>query len=154
MSLWGRFGNRWDEAWYVPREQEGPKGCIRAEIEEFICHRGDSPFVGLERYFRPGSQDQHEFKEKNPGNALYWSDDDFDGGEGDDGKDEDEDFHSKEETQDENDRANADDTDEEDIDSWGDSESGSVDEDIEGDEAMEPEELSDRSWVWCHQLLE
>jgi hypothetical protein len=153
VSLWGRFGNRWDEAWYVPQEQEGPKGCIRAEIEEFICHRGDSPFVGLERYFRPGSQDQHEFKEKNPENALYWSDDDFDDGEGDDGKDE-EDFHSKEEdTQDENDGANADDADEEDIDSWGESESESVDEDIEGDEAMEPEELSDCSWVWCHQLL-
>jgi hypothetical protein len=154
VSLWGRFGNRWDEAWYVPQEQEGPKGCIRAEIEEFISHRGDSPFVGLERYFRPGSQDQHEFKGKNPENSLYWSDDDFDDGEGDDGKDEDEDFHSKEEdTQDENDGANADDADEEDIDSWGDSESESVDEDIEGDEAMEPEELSDRSWVWCHQLL-
>jgi len=58
-TLWGRFTNERDEMWvagegtaWLQMDARARRECLRARIARYICHRGDSPFPGLERALR------------------------------------------------------------------------------------------------------
>ena len=57
ITLSWNFSNRVDEEWIVPEADGGAENSLRRQIERFICHKGPSPFGGLEQYLRGWDRD-------------------------------------------------------------------------------------------------